>query len=254
MQPHSEVRRRRRRVLSCMACRRRKIKCNREHPCQHCTETQQACNYQAPPSPQLWQASKEIEAERPRANNWRSVIFSSGSNTPESFGDGGPVHHEAPPVPPTLLQSPPSSQPFPAAPSNTHATPESHPPSFVSHLPRRDERIFARKSAALDSQMVLDKTRILRWSHWMGAGQEVCCTSITSAHLACSKTDAILRSLALFSLATWKPWARGKTLTCLRTPRQCSATRPRCCKSASGLRAPPRSGGPAGSLASRDTT
>ncbi|KAJ4147133.1 hypothetical protein LMH87_001680 [Akanthomyces muscarius] len=151
MQPHSEVRRRRRRVLSCMACRRRKIKCNREHPCQHCTETQQVCNYQAPPSPQLWQAAKVVERPPPQnQNSWRSVIFSSGSNTPDSFGEA-PVHHEAAPVPPTLLQSPPASQPTPAA---------------------RDDRIFARKSAVHDSQIVLDKTRILRWSHWMGAGQE----------------------------------------------------------------------------------
>ncbi|KAM3510943.1 hypothetical protein MY11210_005409 [Beauveria gryllotalpidicola] len=168
-QPPSEVRRRRRRVLSCMACRRRKIKCNREHPCQHCKETQQACNYQAPPSPQLWQASKS--AEKPRSNNWRSVIFSSGSNTPDSFGDG-PVHHETTPVPPTLLQSPPASQPGPAATNSSDKAPETRKPNFISQLPQRDDRIFARKSAAHDSQIVLDKTRILRWSHWMGAGQE----------------------------------------------------------------------------------
>ncbi|XWW94364.1 hypothetical protein V2A60_002307 [Cordyceps javanica] len=175
-QPHSEVRRRRRRVLSCMACRRRKIKCNREHPCQHCTETQQACNYQAPPSPQLWQAASKV-AERPRSNNWRSVIFSSGSNTPDSFADGSLPHHEAaaaPVQPPAVLQSPPASQPAPPAAADH---PERGPDTrgggaFLSQLPQRDDRIFARKSAAHDSQIVLDKTRILRWSHWMGAGQE----------------------------------------------------------------------------------
>lgn len=176
MQPHSEVRRRRRRVLSCMACRRRKIKCNREHPCQHCTETQQVCNYQAPPSPQLWQAAKVVERPPPQnQNSWRSVIFSSGSNTPDSFGEA-PVHHEAAPVPPTLLQSPPASQPTPAAVSSADRRPEPQNDSFVAHLPKRDDRIFARKSAVHDSQIVLDKTRILRWSHWMGAGQEVCDT------------------------------------------------------------------------------
>ncbi|KAM3481160.1 hypothetical protein MY5147_000793 [Beauveria neobassiana] len=138
-------------------------------PSEHCKETQQVCNYQAPPSPQLWQASKP--AEEPRSNNWRSVIFSSGSHTPDSFGDG-PVHHETTPVPPTLLQSPPASQPGPAATNSSEKAPETRKPSFISQLPQRDDRIFARKSAAHDSQIVLDKTRILRWSHWMGAGQE----------------------------------------------------------------------------------
>ncbi|KAM3437395.1 hypothetical protein NHJ13734_004655 [Beauveria thailandica] len=152
-----------------MACRRRKIKCNREHPCQHCKETQQACNYQAPPSPQLWQAAKS--EEKPRSNNWRSVIFSSGSNTPDSLADG-PVHHETTPAPPTLLQSPPPSQPGPAATNSSDKLLETRKPSFISQLPQRDDRIFARKFAAHDSQIVLDKTRILRWSHWMGAGQE----------------------------------------------------------------------------------
>ncbi|KAM3510961.1 hypothetical protein MY11210_005427 [Beauveria gryllotalpidicola] len=116
-------------------------------------------------------AAASQRAEKPRSNNWRSVIFSSGSNTPDSFGDG-PVHHETTPVPPTLLQSPPASQPGPAATNSSDKAPETRKPNFISQLPQRDDRIFARKSAAHDSQIVLDKTRILRWSHWMGAGQE----------------------------------------------------------------------------------
>ncbi|OAA45359.1 C6 zinc finger domain protein [Cordyceps fumosorosea ARSEF 2679] len=178
---HTQVRRRRRRVLSCMVCRRRKIKCNRELPCQHCTETQQACHYQAPPSPQLWQAStaappekQQQQQQQPRpSNNWRSVIFSSQSNTPESTGDASTSHQDGPP-PPVSLHSPPPSQPSATATDDGPAKPpDFHPPSsFVSQLPQRDYRIPTRKSAAHDSQIVLDNTRILRWSHWMGAGQE----------------------------------------------------------------------------------
>ncbi|EGX88623.1 C6 zinc finger domain protein [Cordyceps militaris CM01] len=129
-----------------MACRRRKIKCNREQPCQHCTETHQACHYQAPPSPQLWQAAEQQQQQQqqqqqPRSNNWRSVIFSSGSNTPDSFADGSSAQQETTAaLPPAALQSPPASQP-------TQATVDA-------------------------DRIVLDKTRILRWSHWMGAGQE----------------------------------------------------------------------------------
>ncbi|ATY63521.1 C6 zinc finger domain [Cordyceps militaris] len=74
-------------------------------------------------------------------------------------------------LPPAALQSPPASQPTQAT-VDADRVPDSHQATFVSRLPQRDDRIFARKSAVHDARIVLDKTRILRWSHWMGAGQE----------------------------------------------------------------------------------
>ncbi|KAJ3499058.1 hypothetical protein NLG97_g641 [Lecanicillium saksenae] len=168
MQQHGDVRRRRRRVLSCLACRRRKIKCNREQPCQHCVQTQQPCNYQGPPSPQQWQIPKSIE--QPREHNWRAVVFSSENSTPDAPSEVA-ARHRATATPPPLLQSPPASQPTPAL-TNVGTTQESQPSNFLAQLPNHDDRLFNRKSAAHDSKIVLDKTRILRWSHWMGAGQE----------------------------------------------------------------------------------
>lgn len=182
MEPHSEVRRRRRRILSCLQCRRRKIKCNRQQPCNYCIETQQSCTYQAPLSPQPWQLqpSKKVAKPPPSNNNsWRSVILSAedGGVAPGSSqaaaasayagvadaGDAGPA-----PTPPASSQGTPASLPTPGTcsinPNEAYASPQP-----LQH----DAHILARRSAAHDSQIVLDKTRILRWSHWMGAGQEV---------------------------------------------------------------------------------
>lgn len=46
------VRRRRRPALSCLNCRRRKIKCDRNDPCVHCTSAKLQCKY-APPTRDL---------------------------------------------------------------------------------------------------------------------------------------------------------------------------------------------------------
>lgn len=177
VQNHKAVRRRQRRVLSCMACRRRKIKCNREQPCQHCMETRQQCNYEGPPSPQQWQIPKRVQKTVPKSvpkaqeNNWRSIIFSPEANTPAG-ASGSSNHQQTSPTPPTLLNSPSPSHPVTAS-RHTGRAQEFLPSSYHAQNFKRDEDMFARKSAAHDSQMVLDKTRILRWSHWMGAGQEV---------------------------------------------------------------------------------
>lgn len=46
-----EVRRRQRQTLSCLPCRRLKVKCDREHPCGHCVWSERAssCRYAAFP-------------------------------------------------------------------------------------------------------------------------------------------------------------------------------------------------------------
>ncbi|KAJ6785107.1 hypothetical protein PWT90_03564 [Aphanocladium album] len=168
MQQHGLVRRRRRQVLSCLACRRRKIKCNREQPCQHCIQTQQQCSYQRPPSPVQWQDPKL--AEQPRDNNWRAVIFSPENSAPDAPEDVA-TEHRAASTPGAVLQKPPASQPTPPA-KSVATSHESQRARILSQLPKNIDCFWQRKFAAHDSKIVLDKTRILRWTHWMGAEQE----------------------------------------------------------------------------------
>ena len=44
-EPGRPVRKRRRPVISCEECRRRKIKCDRTFPCKHCRQIEATCNY-----------------------------------------------------------------------------------------------------------------------------------------------------------------------------------------------------------------
>ena len=44
-EPSRPLRTRRRPVFSCEKCRRRKIKCDRTHPCKHCRQLNAVCNY-----------------------------------------------------------------------------------------------------------------------------------------------------------------------------------------------------------------
>ena len=57
------VRARRRPVVSCEECRRRKIKCDRTHPCQHCRQLKASCNYSDGVAPLN---SRDVLADTPR--------------------------------------------------------------------------------------------------------------------------------------------------------------------------------------------
>jgi hypothetical protein len=58
------IRKRRRPALSCIECRRRKIKCDRNHPCNHCKQTKTAiCVYKDLPSiPSGYPSSTSVPA------------------------------------------------------------------------------------------------------------------------------------------------------------------------------------------------
>jgi Fungal Zn(2)-Cys(6) binuclear cluster domain len=44
----SKIRRRNRMITSCLECRRRKLKCNKQHPCTNCVRFQRDCLFLAP--------------------------------------------------------------------------------------------------------------------------------------------------------------------------------------------------------------
>jgi Fungal Zn(2)-Cys(6) binuclear cluster domain len=46
--PATRIRRRNRMITSCLECRRRKLKCDKSHPCSNCTKATRTCTFLAP--------------------------------------------------------------------------------------------------------------------------------------------------------------------------------------------------------------
>jgi hypothetical protein len=187
-QPH----RRRRPALSCVECRRRKVKCDRADPCGHCVSAKIRCNYRIyndhisgsqsqdgesstssaqtliPLTP-LTQASQtelarlRIEDDAPsqnvgitKANRDDALertcshdeVLNSLDDTPAAVRD--------------LLQRVQRLE---------NSAPPSRIPAAVLSEMSRDT--LNRQVAPQSSQIMLTKTRLWRWSNWMGAADEV---------------------------------------------------------------------------------
>ncbi|ETS84627.1 hypothetical protein PFICI_02652 [Pestalotiopsis fici W106-1] len=87
-------RRRRRPAVSCVLCRRRKIKCNRESPCNNCVKSgRNECVYENPPPPaprqprsdRMSEAGTDSQLSLSSTNSIQSVVQSHGSD-PASRG------------------------------------------------------------------------------------------------------------------------------------------------------------------------
>jgi hypothetical protein len=181
-----QLRRRRRPALSCFECRRRKIKCDRNDPCAHCVSTRTQCNYkvcsnepviqQQPQQASSWNSTSRplayatslldqpqyISTNRPitEHDNHPStprVVAAAGLNdTPNNFGR----NHNAEPDFQHLLQ-------------RIQMLEESSASGPTPGLAESCRDILARQCGLQDSQIFLNKTRIIKWSHWLGTGQEV---------------------------------------------------------------------------------
>lgn len=101
------MRRRRRPARSCDECRRRKIKCNRQMPCNHCTATRKHC------------------------------VFSNASSRPTLGNDTRP-RHIGPQVTPQHV-----SEPVPAVthPCGNDVEDHQNPPRELNESSRQDDRI-----------------------------------------------------------------------------------------------------------------
>jgi hypothetical protein len=176
---------RRRPALSCIECRRRKIKCDRKDPCAHCLAVKAQCVHRAYHEP--------LAPQHPPQNISLPVLSATSTLTSPS-----PVREAIEPVV-TTQQNRSSGLINPAL--TTHQSFLDRPPqqnrpqdaeSDVEQLIHRVQRleqasatsplgglaetgrdILEKQAGLKDSQIVLNKTRILRWSHWMGTAQEV---------------------------------------------------------------------------------
>ncbi|KAF2739228.1 hypothetical protein EJ04DRAFT_540871 [Polyplosphaeria fusca] len=167
-------RRRRRPALSCVRCRQRKTRCDRTQPCAHCVASKVQCTYTVysnePPAPGSSDSTTSPSTHRPspppqaRVEHNASArihTFDPNVSTSSSASDAlGGLHVPADPTLQDLLSRLQSLEA--ASTACTSAAPES----------ARAEGILVPVLTLQDSRIILNKTRTLRWSHWMGAALE----------------------------------------------------------------------------------
>ena len=187
-----QPRRRRRPALSCIECRRRKIKCDRGEPCTNCVGTRARCVYR------IFGDEPIAQQHLQRASSWgptpgQSVSARSPAALDEAFIIGR-SNAEAdglldPRIPDreehlqtanirrrndTLPSSSASEgEPLQALLDRVQLLEESLKFDPVHGLSETGRDIFTRHSRLRDPQITLNKTRVLRWSHWMGTAKEV---------------------------------------------------------------------------------
>lgn len=234
-------RRRRRPALSCLECRRRKIKCDRNEPCTHCVSAKLQCTYKfyadtvvdvqqslvastlpstvspsaSAPSSGVARSRHESSAMQTTHNRHHNQVPQYGPETPL------PENHVHPWGPRATEAARDNDQPNTAAlrhkvndsAIHDHENNEHQPQNVTTKAPGHHEQrqnedgdvqaslqslmqrvrkleqssagdpahalsettqdIIASRSGLGGSRTMLDKSRMLRWSHWMGTAPEV---------------------------------------------------------------------------------
>ncbi|KIW15897.1 hypothetical protein PV08_05947 [Exophiala spinifera] len=235
-----QQRRRRRPALSCLECRRRKIKCDRNEPCTHCVSAKIECTYKFYPDSvvdvrQSLGRSALPSAASPSASAVSSItvgnqhVLSDTRTADRRRHDQYSRHGPEIPLPENLVH-PWGPRATAAARNNEESLPSVSQPQLNDsatgtrncdttqhqtgtvptpnhhHQPQNEDAIGAasiqsllqrirklEEASAVDpahalsettqdiiatrsgldgSQTVLDKSRMLRWSHWMGTAPE----------------------------------------------------------------------------------
>lgn len=203
--------RRRRPALSCLECRRRKIKCDRNDPCTHCVSAKLRCAfkfYSNGPATSLqgssWSSmsSPSVRATSPqdRAHQISTNRAIVQEDTRSSLPQDTPTVSTAPSAPAARAAFAAAAvaagqTDIPNALGRNNIRPTSRTQDGESNLqesPHRGDNIeqaapsnpfqglsetgrniVTRQSGIQNSQIVLNKTRLLRWSDWMGMAREV---------------------------------------------------------------------------------
>lgn len=192
-----ERRRRRRAALTCVECRRRKIKCDRKNPCAHCLSTGTACTFKAfsddlsvppqteergataqkqqqhppgspYPQPRAQQAdTTEWPATEPRSHTSSSTTLGGNYAAVLSANSGVEAASQEranAPGPASalryLLRREPRAERPPASPR-------------VPHQPENGRSILETQLGLAPGRVIMNKTRMLRSSRWAGAAKEV---------------------------------------------------------------------------------
>jgi hypothetical protein len=194
-----QPKRRRRPALSCLACRRRKIKCDRASPCARCISTSTQCTYRGrggeslvivPSSPQ--DGEGYATSASPRTSRTSPVAQARAVN-----GDMPTTRHGFyPPTPAAAGTAARSARVDHSDGANhsgtgTPALVQEAVPGFqdlrqrvrkleqlsvlgpVHALAETGRHILTRQIGLQDSEVALKKSRLLRWSDWIGIAPEV---------------------------------------------------------------------------------
>jgi hypothetical protein len=197
-----QPRRRRRIARSCVECRRRKIRCDRKDPCTHCVATQLRCIYKSygdQPSSLLQptedQSSPNLLEPLPSLHTRQFRGSRPATDNNAQSGPRTPATRATSPTRTTTrneLSMPPRRDN-----SRSSAYAQSSEPTVADLLNRLQSldqpstqeateglcettrAILSRPSRIESSEWIFSKTRIMRWSLWMGTAKEVRCHYIS---------------------------------------------------------------------------
>ncbi|KAM4058866.1 fungal zn(2)-Cys(6) binuclear cluster domain-containing protein [Hirsutella rhossiliensis] len=169
MERQHERRRRRRPALSCLECRRRKIKCDRNDPCAHCVSAETPCTYNVHGSESI------LRPQHPRRDGsgvQTASTPSAAGHSPFAYaaqqsriGRGGLETRLRRGPSPSRAEAAAAQNDSPDRVQRLEKSSASHPVDALAEIGRE---VLAPWSRLQDSQVILNKTRILRWSHWFG--------------------------------------------------------------------------------------
>lgn len=196
-------RQRRRPAFSCLECRRRKIRCDRKNPCTHCVSVVAQCVYKVyrdeprPANQQLGSTAGSPAYAPSPPDQFRQRSTAAGPSRLAGEGDG------VPPRPPAAGASTTPSAPTPAevtprqtdtpvsaaAPTSQTEDTQRNLQDLLRRMRNLEESVAARPTSAPsepswelleyrpgllpDARVGLNKTRTLKWSHWVGMADEV---------------------------------------------------------------------------------
>jgi hypothetical protein len=221
-----QLRRRRRPALSCLQCRRRKIKCDRNDPCRHCVSAKTQCAYKVYSNEPVVQHQSQLDSSENSRSNPLAYVPPSLVQDQRTRANTPIIEHDD-----SLSELPPlaaasvaelTGLSIPIGRSSiqpTHGARNTEPD--LLNILQRVERLEAaslpypihgtsetghdvlvRQCGLQDSQIFLNKTRILRWSHWIGTGKEVWPSSMFAFYFDANYFSSLRQSwLAILRLA-----------------------------------------------------
>ncbi|KAI1762435.1 hypothetical protein GGR53DRAFT_418680 [Hypoxylon sp. FL1150] len=199
----SPPRKRRRPALSCLECRRRKIKCDRNEPCAHCVASRSQCTFKvyrhdpvvAPqplltPSaslgaatanaptpvsqPSLTDANTCTDNQAPtrQFNPYTAPRVATATAAVRGHHDTLKIASRSYNLPQREAQDAENIQAVLQDPLQLVQSPETSAAGLGRRRPESGQGILERQPGIQDSHVILKKTRVLNWSDWIGQTQE----------------------------------------------------------------------------------
>ncbi|KAF2664930.1 hypothetical protein BT63DRAFT_464183 [Microthyrium microscopicum] len=192
----TEQRRRRRPALSCVACRRRKIKCNRSNPCAHCITTKSQCTYSVHHNGPAVQRRHRQSSSHGQSNEQLHEHAAASLGPPLAMIAATAHNHTRPKQNTTSIQTPRYSQDSREDLSDlmqrVQRLENASTSDSVELSTETGRDILSRQAGLQGSQTVLNKSRALRWIHLMGMAPEVHSTIKANETLESNKAQESL--------------------------------------------------------------